>query len=291
VSDWLITRCGINYDRASGPQRRQASSESPNICGGEKQGPNEWRYERDWPLPDEHRLKLYLRALPSGTNSGLNDGALTAQPPSNDATAAYEHSPGGPYNQVSVNALTRPLIDKSSYESHALTWTSAPLESATEMTGYPRIDFWASSSVGDTDFVVEITDVGPTNGTGRLRSQQVTRGYLNATRFFSRTEPRPLAAGKPYHFQLELYPTSYVFAAGHRIRVVLQGGALDPTIKPSLDLALSVPGIDPAVLVASQGPGLNQQRAKVTLFQDSEHPSFLELPIVGSGWRSIQSRA
>lgn len=246
------------------------------------QGPDEWRFEDDWPLHDEQRVRLYLRDGPSGTGGGLNDGALSSSPPASDGSVMYHYSPEGPYNAASVTAISRPKMDKTRYEAHGLAWTSAPLVVPTEMTGYPRITFWASLSSTDTDFVVEVTDVGPHENSVRLMSLQVTRGYLNAMRYFSRSDPQPLVPGRPYRFALELYPTSYVFRAAHRIRVTLQGSAFDPhAIAPAVQPP-GFAGLDPGLLATPQGPELNARPARVSIFQDAEHPSFVDLPITGT---------
>lgn len=248
------------------------------------QGPDEWRFEEDWPLSDEQRVRLYLRARPSGTGVAGINGTMSNLPPQNDAPVIFQYSPDGPYNVAAVTAVSRPKIDKTPYEQHGLVWTSAPLAVPTEMTGYPRITFWASLSSTDADFVVEVTDVGAHNESG-LQSLQVTRGYLNAMRYFSRSDPQPLVPGRVYRFELELYPSSYVFAAGHRIRVTLQGAAFDPLMK-SGSLALpNIPGVDPNLLtlVIPQGPALNSQTFKVSVLQDAGHPSFIDVPIIGAG--------
>lgn len=245
------------------------------------QGPNEWRFESDWPLPDARWVRLYLRDLVSGTGAGLNDGTLGAQPPDGDRRVAYYYSPEGPYNPAAVTGYSRPRIDKSAYEAHGLAWTSEPLAVPTELTGHPRICFWCSLSVTDTDFVVEMADVGPDEGGVRLQSLQVTRGYLNAMRYFSRSDPQPLEPNRPYRFELDLYPTSYVFPVGHRIRITLQGSAIDPSTQTAMRLPESL-GIDPAVLSVPHGPGLNRQAATVTVLQDIQHPTYVDLPIIGS---------
>lgn len=246
------------------------------------QGPNEWRFEPDWPLPDEQRVRLYLRDEPSGTRAGLNDGSLSSQAPRADAPVAYEYSPGGPYNIAAVTTLSRPRVDKTTYEAHGLTWTSAPVSMPIEMTGYPRVTFWSMIAGTDTDFVVEITDVGMVDGSGRLESLQVTRGYLNAMRHFSRIDPRPLVPGRVYCFKLELYPTSYVFAPGHRIRVSLQGSAIDPLARETTVAVPRIEGLDLALLAVPQGPNLNPQATRVTIFQDADHLSFIDLPLIGT---------
>ena len=251
------------------------------------QGPDEWRFEDDWPLHDEKRTRLYLRDRPSDTGGGLNDGSLSGSPPGKDGPVAYQYSPDGPFNAAAVTAISRPKVDKTSYEAHGLVWTSKPLAVPTEVTGYPRITFWASLSSGDTDFVVEVTDVGSHDGSARLRSLQVTRGYLNAMRYISRSDPKPLVPGRLYQFEVELYPTSYVFRAGHRIRVSLQGAALDPYAEPPAVMPPGFAGVDPALLCIPQGPELNTQPALVSISEDAEHPSFIDLPIIGAHMLSL----
>jgi predicted acyl esterase len=235
------------------------------------QGPNQWRFENSWPIPDEHRIRLFLNSAVSGTGVSLNDGSLSDEQRAARATpVSYHYSPSGPYNAASVTGTTRLTFDQSPYEAHGLTWTSEPLADPTEMTGYANFNFWASSTAADTDFVVQITDVSPPNQTGHSVSSQVTRGYLNGPHYFSASVPEPLLSGNIYNFAMELYPTSYVFAAGHRIRVSLQGSAIDPTLN-----------------VAWQGPGLNPNPATVMVYQDATHPSHIDLPVIGTGWKAL----
>ena len=45
------------------------------------QGADQWRFESDWPIPDTHRVSLYLRAGLSGSAISLNDGSLSDRAP------------------------------------------------------------------------------------------------------------------------------------------------------------------------------------------------------------------
>lgn len=218
------------------------------------QGPDQWRFESDWPIPDTHRVTLYLRAQLSGTAISLNDGSLTEQAPAaGEAAVSYTYSPGGPFNQANGNGPIL-AVDQRPNEAHSLTWTSEALRMPTEATGWWSLNFWASVNAPDTDFVVEVTDVAP-DGTSR----QVGRGWLNAARAFSRSNPQPLVPGARYNFSVEVWPTSYVFPAGHRIRVDLSGSDC------------CVLGADP-----------NPLPAGVTVYQDAAHPSYLEVPVIGA---------
>ena len=253
------------------------------------QGPNEWRYEQDWPLPDENRVKLFLTATSTGTVASLHDGSLAGQL-GQPAAHRYTFDAATSRNPVDVSSpnvvlvadgeprlgpddlppgAARPygrlIMDKSSYESHALTWTTAVLEEPAEITGYPKLVIWAAVSRPEASFVAELTDVAPApNGDASWTSTQVTRGYLRAEAQFSRTGPTALRADDIYRFEIELQPTSYVVGAGHRIRVTLQGAAIDP----SLDLNW-------------QGPGLNREPFSFTIHTGPEWASFVELPVIG----------
>lgn len=222
------------------------------------EGAEQYRFEDEWPIPDAHTTTLYLRAEKSHSAPSLNNGSLTADAPADDEPAvSYDYSPDGPYNNAGGSGA-RPTEDQRGDEEHSLTWTTPPLDVATEVTGWPRVRLWASSTATDTDFVVELTDVAP-DGT----STQVARGWLNAPRSFNRANPPELTPGEVHKFEITVWPMSYVFPEGHRIR-----------------LALS----------SSDNPGTapNPHAAMVTVHQDAEHPSQLELPVVGTSWQALE---
>src|SRR5690606_25673981 len=182
-------------------------------------GPNRYRYEKTWPIPDTREARLYFRDQPSGTIASRNDGSLSAVAPrKNDGStpASYEYFPDtGPFLRTmrqSSQGMTR--VNQVPYESATVTWTTDVLEVPTEVTGKLKADFWAAASAEDTASVLRVSDVAP-DGTSRY----IPSGYLNAPRNASRSTPDPLVPGeiRPYH--LETQPISYVFQPGHRIRV------------------------------------------------------------------------
>jgi putative CocE/NonD family hydrolase len=160
------------------------------------QGPDHWRYEHDWPLPDERRIRLYLSHIPSGTAASRNDGSLSTRLPSASGQASYDFDPATSRNPAAVTTPTmiftgsglpaiapanlppgasrehgRLIMDKTPYEADAATWTSSVLDHPTEITGFPRLVLWASVSRPEPDFIAELTDVGPDH-----TSTQITRG-------------------------------------------------------------------------------------------------------------------
>ncbi|MEU4622754.1 Xaa-Pro dipeptidyl-peptidase [Actinoplanes sp. NPDC023801] len=59
----------------------------------------------------------------------------------------------------------------------------------------------------------------------------VTRGWIDVRNRFSPARTTPIEAGKPYTFRFELQSTDHVFAAGHRIGVVLISTDRDHTLR------------------------------------------------------------
>ncbi|HEX5293812.1 MAG TPA: CocE/NonD family hydrolase [Streptosporangiaceae bacterium] len=252
------------------------------------QGPDRWRYEQDWPLPDERRVRLFLADAPSGTAASRNDGSLSPDLPAGPAQAGYDFDPATARNPaaVSMPAIAmvadgdpviaptvlppgaerihgRLIIDKTPYEAQALTWTSAVLARPMEITGYARLVLWASVSRPDADFIAELTDVAP-GPAGAWTSTQITRGYLQARAQFSASGPTDLTPGDVYRFDIEFQPTSFVVAAGHRIRFTVQGAA-----------------IDPAIDVSWHGPGLGRHPFSVVVHIGPDRASFAEIPVIG----------
>jgi uncharacterized protein len=224
-------------------------------------GANRWRYEDDWPITDARPVKLFLQAQNSGSITSLNDGALTSRPPASVWSASLPYTPEeGPFLPAMLSATARLAIDQKADEEKVLTWTSAPLSVATEVTGYPKLSIWAESSAVDGDFVVELNDVAPDGA-----SRQVVQANMNAPHAAIHGAAKPLTPGAITKYDLEFYPVAYVFQPGHRMRLAVAGGAKVAPDQP-------VP----------QGPGKNPISFTWTLRCDAQHACALELPIVGT---------
>lgn len=226
-------------------------------------GPDRYRYEETWPIPDTRYARLYLRAEPSGSIDGASDGSLSASPPSpGEAAVEWDYFPGtGPFlPALRESGAGTPAGDLAPYEARAVSWTTPPLAAPAEITGKIVVDFWASATTPDADFVLLVTDVGPDGS-----SAYVTSGFLNASRHPDRSTPRPLVPGEIRQYRLEAQSNAWVFQEGHRIRLSLAGGA---------DVA--------AGQRSPQGPGKSSAFSNVTLYQDAEHPSSVTLPVIGT---------
>ncbi len=232
-------------------------------------GANRWRNESDWPLPDAHQTRLFLSGQRSGSLQSVNDGSLTTQKASAGEAVKVAYLPeAGPFLPVLLSATKgRSRLDQRAAEAKVATWTTAPLAAATEVTGYPHLSLWASATAPDADLVVSLNDVAP-DGTSR----QVMQGYLNARHAKDlQAAPTAITPRELRRYDLDLFPIAYVFGAGHRMRLVIAGGA-EP----------------PAGLPFPQGPGKSLNANTWAIAMDAEHAATLDLPVVGTGWQELR---
>jgi putative CocE/NonD family hydrolase len=95
-----------------------------------------------------------------------------------------------------------------------LVYTSEPLGRDVEVTGPITARVWLRTSAPDTDVVVRLCDVLP-DGTSYNLTDGIQRGrHRGGERGTSLLTP-----GQPAEFVVDLWATSNVFLAGHRIRV------------------------------------------------------------------------
>jgi predicted acyl esterase len=240
-------------------------------------GPDRWRAERAWPLPDTRRTVLYLGAAHNATIKSRNGGSLVVKAGKRQSLARFDYDPlTGPFLNTMLSSYAktpearRYSADNTSNESRVLTWTSPALAEPTEVTGIPELVFWAKADGPDADFVVQLSDVAPDG-----KSTAITQGHLNGPRaaYVQRdaaiAPPHPLVPGEPRQFHLKMVATSYVFQGGHRIRVAMGGGA---------DMAVDQHGKP----ILGQGPGKNPHAFSVQVLQDGKQASQLILPVIGT---------
>ena len=124
-----------------------------------------------------------------------------------------------------------------------------------EITGYPVVHLWATSTAPDSDFFAFLQDVDD-SGTSRPISDGALRGshrvldkapYENFDLPFHRglqSDVSPLPP-TPSELVFNLMPTSYLVKAGHRIRLTITGadrGAAEtpmPTPPPTISILRS----------------------------------------------------
>jgi uncharacterized protein len=151
-------------------------------------------------------------------------------------------------------------MDQRDIESRAdvLTFTTEVLQQDTEVTGPISVQLWACTTAPDTDFVARLVDVYPDG-----RPYNLTDGIVRA----SFANQKPLEPGRPYQFDIDLWATSNVFKAGHRIRLQVTSSCFPRWDRnPNTGKPL---GSDAELRTAQQ-----------TILHDAEHASHVVLPLV-----------
>ena len=116
--------------------------------------------------------------------------------------------------------------DQREDDARSLTY-DWPLEDELEILGHPRLRVTVTSPKPVAFLSARVCDVFP-DGTSAL----VGRGVLNLTHRNGHEEPRPLEVGVPTPVELELEATSWIFEAGHTLRLALAGSDWPNTWPP-----------------------------------------------------------
>jgi hypothetical protein len=177
---------------------------------------------------------------------------------------------GGGYDQREAPGIfgcEAPYLPLSA-RPDVLVFQTESLEEDVEVTGPITVSLWVSSSAKDTDFTAKLVDLYPP-------SDAYPRGYaLNITDSIIRLRYRngPDVA-EPYDpdgivpVDIELYPTSNLFAKGHRIRLDISSSNF-----PRFDVNSNTG--EPL------GTDRRRQVAINTVYHDARRPSRIKLPLI-----------
>jgi putative CocE/NonD family hydrolase len=135
------------------------------------------------------------------------------------------------------------------------------LEEDVEVTGPVRLHLWASTSASDTDFTAKLVDVFP-DGSAR----NLTDGIIRARYRQGTDKPRPITPNEPLEYEIDLWATSNLFKAGHRIALEVSSSNF-PRFDRNLNTGHEL------------GADAEMRPAVQTVFHDAERPSRLVLPV------------
>lgn len=254
-----------------------------------------WRVTSDWPPADVEDHTLYFAPDHELATKAQRKG-------SDDYTADFSHDArfgeNGGNRWIGISGRTpKALPVRTEKDQQCLVYTGEALDAALEVTGHPEVTLFASSTAPDGDFFVYLEDVSPTGEAVLVTEAQLRAGFaalhdnddmingggsgidvLPELPWHGYEEkdynPAPFADGAVVEMRIDFQPTSWVFRAGHRIRVSI-ACADYPTF--SLHPQLS-PDNDPAAE--------NNTLPTITIHRDKKHRSQLRLPVrTGAGVR------
>jgi len=170
---------------------------------------NEWRYAKDWPIPADY-VQWYFQV----------SGALSKTLSANNGALTYTYDPSDPVPTIGGQNLylQQGPYDQSSIENRddILVFTSDLLFKPYEATGPIKARLFVSSDCPDTDFTVKLTDVYPDG-----RSMLITDGILRMRKRNGLDHWEFIESEEIYEIEVDLWSTSYVWNAGHKIRVAI----------------------------------------------------------------------
>lgn len=240
-------------------------------------GKNEWRVAGGFPVPATEFVEYYLDSG-GNANTLAGDGVLADTRPGAGPADAFTYDPAHPVPTTSSRTsgsrggLPQGSVDNRAVETRddVLVYTSAPLPQALEITGPVRARIFFSTDVQDTDITVKLLDVAPDG-----RALNLTEGVARAKYRDSFERPEPLDTGQVYGLDVELFPTSNHFPAGHRIRIEVSSSDF-PNFARNLNHMDSDTGSRIVV-------------AHTRIHHTAEYPSHVLLPVVPAGaterWR------
>ena len=185
-------------------------------------GDNIWRDEQEFPLARTRYTKYYLHSR-RGANGVAGDGQLSVAEPGAERPDQFEYDPTNPVPTIGGRlccgtALPPGPFDQRPNEARpdVLVFSTPPLDRDLEVTGFVTVELYASTSAADTDFTALVADV---DGSGYARF--LTDGIVRARYRTATSQPEEVMPGRVYKYVIDLWATSNVFKAGHRVRLYL----------------------------------------------------------------------
>jgi len=233
-------------------------------------GKNEWREEDDWPLARAKTTRYYLHST-KPANGLEGAGTLNTTAPDEEKPEQYVYDPSN-----AVPTLGGPLCcgaplptgigpeDQRPAEGRddVLVFSTPVFAQDTEVTGPVSLDLYLSSSAVDTDFTGKLVDVWP-NGF----AQNLTEGILRLRYRNSQAKPELANPHEVYHVSVDLWATSNVFLAGHKLRLEVSSSNF-----PRFDRNLNTG--------EEQARGTHMVKATNVIYHDKARPSALVVSVV-----------
>ena len=228
-------------------------------------GENTWRDETEWPLARTRFTPVYLSSG-GKANSQQGDGRLDMALPGAQPSDTYVYDPADPVPTCGGTfiGLGNGVRNQSAVEERddVLVYTGAMLERDLEVTGPVVLKLFAASSAPDTDFTAKLVDVRPDG-----YAQNIAEGVVRARFRESLEFPTLIQPGRVYEYTIDLWSTSHVFKAGHRLRLEVSSSNF-PRYDRNQNTGHEL-GADAEIRPAQQ-----------TVFHDDRLPSHLLLPVI-----------
>ncbi|MBD3182063.1 CocE/NonD family hydrolase [Candidatus Poribacteria bacterium] len=228
-------------------------------------GEKRWKSTEVWPPVGTTKQRWYMTE-----NGALSHEAPTAETGTDDYTVDFDVTTGTENRWHTQDGVT-PVIyrDRSKIDKCLLTYTSPALNEDMEITGYPVVNLYVTSTATDGAFYVYLEDVDE-----KGKVTYITEGQLRAIHrrisdenppykmlvpyhSFKQKDSMPLIPGEISELTFGLLPTSVLIKKGHRIRIAIAGHDKDTFER------IPAEGIP-----------------RITISRNKIHASYIELPVI-----------
>jgi len=232
-------------------------------------GTEAWKYSDSLASIAAKPMTLYLSTPAGNATDVFHSGKLSPEMPGDQPAARYVYDPldtrpAELEKEEVSNSLTNQR-DAINLLRSALIYHSEPLPQETEITGIPKVAAWITFDVPDTDFGVALFEINP-DGSSVLLSSGLMRARYRA----SLQQEQLIKSGEAVRYEFSTFRFfSRRIAKGSRLRLLF--GALN-----SSQFEKNYNGGGD---VAAESRA-DAKVAHVTLHQDGDHPSWLQIPVV-----------
>jgi putative CocE/NonD family hydrolase len=228
-------------------------------------GEEKWKIASSWPPAEMKNQRWYLREGQSlSLEMPLTDEGYDTYP------VDFEASTGLKNRWWELGAVLQQTVsyqDRSKAARHMLVYLSPPLEHDLEISGYPLVRMFLTSTESDGAFFVYLEDVdhdGRVNyiTEGQLRALHRKIAVSTGTYYqqapyhtYKQADASPLEPGEMAELHFYLHPTSVLVRKGHRLRLGIAGHDRDTFTR-----------------IPSQGFPV------ISLARNNLYPSYIEFP-------------
>lgn len=194
-------------------------------------GEEAWKAADQWPPAHVEMHRLYFAA-----DHGLSPEAPTAEDAFDLYRGDYRCRTGNRsrYNRLYAQTVTSYYDDWDGRDERMLCYTTDAFAQDMELTGHPEITLHCASDTQDCAFFVYIEQLTPqgeaiyvTEGVFRALHRRVAPAApanipsIGPQHSFRERDARYLTPGEPSEIAFDLLPISWLFRAGHRLRVAI----------------------------------------------------------------------
>lgn len=228
-------------------------------------GEEKWKLTHQFPVKNTDYVKLYLR---KGHKLHYEN------PPTNHGSDVYKvnyQATTGKHNRwhTQLNNIKVFYPDRRKEDAKLITYTTNALDNDIEMTGYPLLNLYLSSSCCDGAVFAYLEDIDEkgrvhyiTEGILRFMHRNMSEDYppykmITPYHSFNRVDAHDVTPYEPMCLRFAMFPMSVLFKKGHRIRLAIAGHDRDTFIRIPPD-----------------------EQPEYQIYRGFGRASFIELPIV-----------